>query len=68
MQYDLRPMFLKQQEDQQQAVVHLVYQIQWVPESSSPHKKVAPKIYSSYRLIAAHIFYTKNGWLILSRQ
>jgi hypothetical protein len=32
MQYDLRPMFLKQQEGQRQAVVRLVYQIQWVPE------------------------------------
>lgn len=32
MQYDPRPMFLKQQEKQQQAVVHLVYQVQWVPE------------------------------------
>lgn len=34
-QSDLRSMFLRQQEKQQQAAVRLVYQIQWVPEKQA---------------------------------
>ena len=68
MQYDLRPMFLKQQEKQQQVVVLLVCQIGWAPESKQYTSKDTPEIFSIYILIhLAHSFKrilanSKSSW------